>query len=30
MDEEISEAGWHERNIGLAAILAGARAQEKK
>ena len=29
-DEEIYEAGCHERNIGLAAILAGARAQEKK
>ena len=29
-DEEIYEAGCHERNIGPAAILAGARAQEKK
>jgi hypothetical protein len=27
-DEEIYEAGC--RNIGLAAVLAGARAQEKK
>jgi hypothetical protein len=29
-DEEIYEAGCHQRNIGLAAIWAGARAQEKK
>jgi hypothetical protein len=29
-DEEIYEAGCHEGNIGLAGILAGARAQEKK
>jgi hypothetical protein len=29
-DEQIYEAGCHEGNIGLAGILAGARAQEKK
>ena len=29
-DEPIYEAGCHEGNIGLAGILAGARAQEKK
>jgi len=29
-DELIYEAGCHEGNIGLAGILAGARAQEKK
>ena len=29
-DEQIYEGGCHEGNIGLAAILAGARAQEKK
>ena len=29
-DEEIYEGGCHEGNIGLAGILAGARAQEKK
>ena len=29
-DEQIYEAGCHEGNIGLAAILAGARAQERK
>jgi hypothetical protein len=29
-DEKIYEAGCHEGNIGLAAILAGARAQEGK
>ena len=29
-DEVIYEAGCHEGNLGLAGILAGARAQEKK
>jgi hypothetical protein len=29
-DEKIYEAGCHEGNVGLAGILAGARAQEKK
>jgi hypothetical protein len=29
-DEQIYEVGCHEGNIGLAGILAGARAQEKK
>lgn len=29
-DEEIYEAGCHEGNIGLAGILAGARAKEKE
>ena len=29
-DEQIYEAACHEGNIGLAGILAGARAQEKK
>jgi hypothetical protein len=29
-DEAIYEVGCHEGNIGLAAILAGARAQEKR
>jgi len=29
-DEKIDEAGCHEGNVGLAGILAGARAQEKK
>jgi len=29
-DESIYEVGCHEGNIGLAGILAGARAQEKK
>jgi hypothetical protein len=28
-DEQIYEVGCHEGNIGLAGILAGARAQEK-
>lgn len=29
-DEPMFEVGCHEGNIGLAAILAGARAEEKK
>ena len=29
-DEQMYETGCHEGNIGLAAILAGARAEERK